>query len=81
MKMKIKFENKDYTVEVEKGKPRADAPKSWKLLGTAYHDKGNSYNPSSMRIYKAKDNTFRYALYRDGCFYEFMGKLKFLPTE
>lgn len=61
-----------------RGTPLRDEPCTYKKVGVLYHSLGNNYNPHIMDIFKAKDGTFRYSIYRDGCFYPYYGKIQFL---
>jgi hypothetical protein len=56
-------------------KPLKDIPKSWKKIGLSGYSLNNNYNQSLMEIYTAKDNTLRFSVYRDGCFFQYCGKL------
>ena len=38
----------------------------------------NDYNSGCVSVYRAKDNTLRYSVYRDGCFYAYYGKLEII---
>lgn len=60
-----------------KGRPLRDCPKSYKKVKIVLHNHGSAYNPNNLTIYKAKDGTLRYEIYRDGCFYPYYGKLEF----
>ena len=59
------------------GHPLPDPYKSWKEVGVLSHNIGNLYNPSIMTIYKAKDGSYRYEIYRDGSIYAFYGRIEF----
>jgi hypothetical protein len=65
-----------------KGRPLPDDPKTYKKLGVFNHtmtdllSPKNNYNPSWCYVFKAKDKSLRYGVYRDGCFYAFYGKLE-----
>jgi hypothetical protein len=61
--------------ELFKGRPLPDAPKTWKKVDVFTHNIGNAYNSHLITIYKAKDGTLRYEIYRDGCFYAFYGRI------
>lgn len=58
-----------------KGKPLADAPKTYNNPKVISHSIGDNYNSSIMTLYTAKDNTLRYEIYRDGCFWPYYGKI------
>lgn len=60
-----------------KGKPLSECPKTYKRFKVVGHNMGNSYNPSTLTLYRAKDNTLRYEIFRDGCFYPFYGRIVF----
>lgn len=57
-----------------------DEPKTWRKVGTIGHNLGSLYNPSWMEIFKARDGSFRYGIYRDGSIAEFYGKIVFLEN-
>jgi hypothetical protein len=59
-----------------KGKPRAEnPPKSWGDRMIIMHSLGNLYNPGWMEYYPKVD---KYLIYRDGCFYPYVGKIEIL---
>lgn len=65
-----------------KGVPLPDCPKTYKKVAVVKHSIGdifnpnqNLYNSATMTVYKAKDDSLRYEIYRDGCFFPFYGKL------
>lgn len=58
-------------VELGKGYPRPDTPKSWKQIG---HIDGPASSYSTMRLYVCRRG-YRYEQYRDGCFYPFQGSV------
>ena len=60
------------------GRPKDDPPKTWKKIGTIGHNLGNDYNPSWMCIYRARDGSLRYEIYRDGSIFPFYGKIVFV---
>ena len=61
-----------------KGKPLDKCPSSYKKVDVIGHNIGNSYNPSYLTLYQAKDKTFRYGIYRDGCFYPYYGRFEWI---
>jgi len=61
---------------LSKGSPLPDAPKTYKKLTVIGHNIGNLYNPSHMIIFRAKDRTLRYEIYRDGSIYPYYGKFE-----
>lgn len=72
-------------IETNKGKARIyrgftqyEAPKTWVKVDVVSHNIGNNYNPSTMTVYRAKDKTLRYEIYRDGNFYPYFGMLEFI---
>ena len=65
------------TATIYKGCPKPEAPTTYKKLGVLSTSLGNLYNTALMTIYQAKDKTFRYEIYRDGCFYPYYGKIVF----
>ena len=60
------------------GTPKSDVPETYKENGLLSHNIGNNYNPSLLRLYKARDNSLRYGIYRDGCFYAYYGRFEFI---
>ncbi len=58
--------------------PLKDIPKTWEKIGVYSHSLENAYNQSLISIYKAKGGSLRFSLYRDGCFYEYCGKINFI---
>lgn len=66
---------------LHKGRPLADIPKTYKLIGMLNHNLGNNYNPSTLTVYQAKNKIYRYEIYRSGCFYPYYGKIKFIQEE
>lgn len=61
-----------------KGTPKSDVPKTYKKIDILSHNIGNNYNSSLLTLFKAKDGTLRYEIYRDGCFYPYYGKIEFI---
>lgn len=59
-------------------KPLSDIPKSWKFLKVYSHSLQNNYNQSGIKVYEVKDKTLRFSMFRDGCFYEYCGKLELI---
>ena len=58
------------------GTPKRDCPKSYvKVGGMVAIELDNRYNSGLMHIYRAKDGTLRYSVYRDGCFWPYYGKI------
>ncbi len=74
MKAKIEWKGDSYNVEFLMGKPLANAPKSYKYLGIFSHNIGGN---GLGDLYQTKSGDFRYAIYRDGCFYQYYGRLVF----
>lgn len=60
-----------------RGTPKSDCPKTYKKIRTFFHNIGGKYNPDYLTVYLAQDRTFRYSIYRDGCFYPYYGKITF----
>lgn len=54
--------------------PLSEIPKSWEKVSIVRTSLNNPYNQSPMKIYKAK-NGLRFSIYRDGCFYEYCGRI------
>jgi len=70
-----------YQVEIGKGRPMADTPKSWKRIGYI-EGPASGYSPRELYVAKgAKDAGFRWSQYRDGCFYAFHGRINILWHE
>jgi hypothetical protein len=76
MKAKIEYKGYVYNVELIDGKPLAVAPKSYKYIGVFGHNLG--YDGLG-DLYQTKSGDFMYAIYRDGCFYPYYGRLIFGP--
>lgn len=55
------------------GNPQKDIPKSWKPVFSFIADElSGRYNSGSIEVYKY-NGVYRYATYRDGCFWQYMG--------
>ena len=78
IEIKIKQNRTEHKVRLYKGKPLGEVPKTYKKINVVSHNIGNLYNSSLLTIYQAKDKTFRYEIYRDGCFYPYYGKLEYI---
>ena len=63
-----------------KGRPLADAPKTYKKVGVVEHNIGNNYNSYLLVVFKAKDGTYRYEIYRDGSIYPYYGKFEIVKS-
>ena len=74
MKAKIDYKGDAYNVELIKGKPLSETPKSYKYLGIFSHNIGGN---GLGDLYQTKSGDFRYAIYRDGCFWPYYGRLVF----
>jgi hypothetical protein len=61
-----------------RGRPLADCPKSYKRVCSISHNIGNNYNPSYLVLYRAKDKSLRYEIFRDGCFYPYYGRFEWI---
>ena len=61
-----------------RGFTQGETPKTYKKIGILSHDIGNNYNPSTLTLYKAKDKSLRYEIYRDGNFYPYYGKFEYI---
>ncbi len=61
-----------------KGFVRWDIPKTYKQVMVLYHSIGNDYNSSLITIFKVKDKSLRYEIYRDGSIVPFYGKFEFI---
>ena len=68
----------DGKARLYKGRLLGDCPTTYKRLKVITHNIGNNYNPGHLTLYKAKDNSLRYEIYRDGCFYPYYGKFEFI---
>ena len=64
-----------------KGFTQGDIPSTYKKLGVLSHNIGNNYNSSTLVLYKAKDKTLRYEIYRDGNIYPYYGKFEYITNE
>jgi hypothetical protein len=60
-----------------KGHPKGDTPKTYKKIDVLSHNIGGNYSPELLTLFKAKDGSLRYEIYRDGSIYPFYGKIKF----
>ena len=69
--------SKGQTIELVKGRPLADTPKTWNVLDSfmLVEMPTTRYNSNVFTLYRAKDGTLRYSVYRDGCFYAFHGRI------
>lgn len=76
MGSKIEYKGNAYNVEFLMGKPLQVAPKSYKYLGVFSHNIGGNELGD---LYQNKSGDFIYAIYRDGCFYQYYGRLVFGP--
>lgn len=74
MKAKIEYNGVAYNVELIKGKPLRETPKSYKYLGVFGHNIGGN---GLGKLYQSRYGDFRYAIYRDGCFHPYYGRLIF----
>ncbi len=74
--IKIATKNGWIDAKLYNGRPKSETPKSWIEVGLFHHDFGSRYDPNTMKIYKRKDGTFMYEIYRSGSFYPFVGKLE-----
>ena len=61
-----------------KGRPLGDVPVTYKRVKVCSHNIGNRYNPSTLTLYRARDGSLRYEIYRDGCIFPYYGKITFL---
>lgn len=61
-----------------KGTPKRQCPSTYDYVGVVGHSLGNNYNPSILTLYRAKDKTLRYEIYRDGSIYPYYGKIELL---
>ena len=77
LSIKIKVNKGIHKAILQKGRPLGDCPKTYKKLRTVFHNIGGTYNSDLLTIFLAKDKTFRYEIYRDGCFYPYYGKITF----
>ena len=62
-------------VTLAKGRPLADPPQSWVRCGFVHGPTGSYYNGSTIQLFKAKDGSYRWEQYRDGCFDAFYGRV------
>lgn len=76
LRIKVEIGKNIYDAILYKGKPRAEnPPKSWGDRMIIMHSLGNLYNPGWMEYYPKVD---KYLIYRDGCFYPYVGKIEIL---
>lgn len=62
---------------IYRGTPKADTPKTYKQVGGfVANELCSRYSSGCVTIYKAKNNTLRYSVYQDGCFYPYYGKIE-----
>ena len=78
LEIKVRIRGKEYDAIMYRGKPMSNPPKTWKKLDVIWHSLGNLYNPDIMTIYKAKDGSLRYEIYRDGSIYPFYGRIEII---
>ena len=59
-------------------RPRGEKPKTYKDCGGfVCPELSSPYNSGCVHVYKASDGTYRFSVYRDGCFYPYYGKIEF----
>ncbi len=63
-----------------RGRHQSDTPKTYKKVGVFTHNIGNNYNPCWLELYINKQGVYKYSIYRDGCFYPFIGTIT-LPQD
>ena len=63
-----------------KGKPLSDVPKTYRKVGVVEHNIGNRYNSNLLSVFKAKNRTYRYEIYRDGSIYPYYGIFKIMKS-
>jgi len=61
-----------------KGHSKRDVPKTYKKVDVLSHNIGNNYNSELLTLFKARDGSLRYEIYRDGNFCPYYGKLEFV---
>jgi len=80
MKTTIKYKGNTCNVEMCKGIPRREIPKTYKQVGSFCHQFGNSYNSDLGDLYQNRRGDLYYSIYRDGCFWPYVGKMIFLEN-
>lgn len=76
LKIKLEIDGEIRTATLYKGKPYGeDPPERWGKSRILGHNIGNSYNPSWIEYFPEVN---KYLIYRDGCFYPYVGKIKIL---
>lgn len=58
--------------------PLKDIPKSWIQINLYETSLNNRYNQSLMRVYKTQKDGLRFSMFRDGCFFEYCGRIEFI---
>lgn len=81
MKSFIETETTKGKARLFKGFTQSDTPKSYKKIGVLGHNMGDHYNPGTLTLYKTKDGSFRYEIYRDGNIYPYFGRFELIKGE
>lgn len=76
LQIKVEIGGNTYNAVLYRGKPFSDEPpKRWGNKKIIAHSLGNLYNPSWMEYYP---EVGKYLIYRDGCFYPYVGRIEVL---
>ena len=76
----MRIETSDGPAIMHKGRPLMDRPKTYKLIKIISHSIGSNYNPGTMTIFRAKDGSLRYEIYRNGSFAPYYGRIEFISN-
>jgi len=60
-----------------KGRPLMDCPTTYRKVAVVGLKNQGLYSPSYFTLFKARDGSLRYEIYRDGNFAPFYGKVEF----
>ena len=79
-KILIQQSDTDKQAYIYKGKPLAECPKTYKKISVISHNIGNLYNSTYLTLFKARDNSLRYEIYRDGNFFPYYGRFEWIDN-
>ena len=66
---------------IYKGISRGNIPKTYKKVDVLSHNLGNDYNSDLLTLFKARDGSLRYEIYRDGNFFPYYGRFLFVDKK